>query len=172
MTVIVLPFRSAGFWMPESAHHELHKSLAAEQRDDLHGDTVLPDHDGRVRNNAAERHVAGADFLGHIDATAADCVIHIKAGLREIAFALGDLDRAESRQNRRRREQIGDLLVSAGRRDTVQSRDTKRDRGCRPQRAVDIKSVRTNEHVGSLCLERPHGAAAQPCLSRSSNFSV
>ena len=84
--------------MPESAaDHELHKPFAAEQRDDLHRHAVLADHDGRVRDNAAERHIAGADFLGHIHAAAADRVCHIKTGLREIAFALGNLDWAECR---------------------------------------------------------------------------
>ncbi len=54
------------------AHDELHEALAAEHRDDLHRHAVLPDDDRRVRDDAAERHIAGADLLGDIDAAAAD----------------------------------------------------------------------------------------------------
>ena len=40
--------------------------------------------------------------------------LHIEAGLREVASTFGELDRAERGRERRRREQIGDLLVGPG----------------------------------------------------------
>jgi hypothetical protein len=42
-------------------------------------------------------------------------IIHVEPGLREIAFAFGDLDRTERRQDRRRREEICDFLLGARR---------------------------------------------------------
>ena len=125
---MVLPLRSAGFSMPGiRTHHELHESLAAEHRDHLHRHAVLPDDDGCVGDDAADRHIAGADLLGDIDAAAADREAHIEAGLREIAFALGKLDRPERRQQRRGREQIGDLLIGRAPAAALKTPNTERN---------------------------------------------
>src|SRR5262249_60765514 len=91
---------------------ELHDPLAAEPCDDLHRRAVAAHHDRPVRDDAAERGVAGAHLLGHVDAAATDREAHLEAGGGEVALALGEPDRPEGRQNRRRREQIGDLALS------------------------------------------------------------
>jgi len=96
--------------MPESSHHELHETLAAEHGDDLHRHPVAPHHDRSVRHDAAERRITGADLLCYVDATAADGEAHVEAGRGEIAFALGELDRPKSGQYRRSRKQISDLF--------------------------------------------------------------
>ena len=102
---MVLPLRSAGFWMLESSpDHELHETFAAEHRDDFDGYAILPHDDRAISQNAAQRRVAGADFFGDIDAAAADRVVHVQPRLRKVAFALGELDRAKGRQYRRRRK--------------------------------------------------------------------
>ncbi len=69
MTVMVLPFRSAGFRIIQIfTNDELHEAFAAEEDgDDLDGHAVLPHQDGAISHNAAERRVAGAHFLGDID---------------------------------------------------------------------------------------------------------
>src|SRR6516165_856819 len=108
------------------AHHQLHETFAAEHGDDLHRHAVAADHDRPVRDDAAERRVAGADLLGHIDAAAANREGHVEAGGGEIALALGKLDRPEGRQNRRRREQIRDLLRGLRRRGRAQQPQTQR----------------------------------------------
>ena len=96
--------------------HELHETFAAEHRDDFDRYAVLPHDDRAISQNAAERRVAGADFLGDIDAAAADRVVHFQSRLRKVAFALGELDRAEGRQDRRCRKQICELFIRARRR--------------------------------------------------------
>ncbi len=108
---MVLPLRSAGFSIPEVlAHHELHEALAAEHADDLHRHAVAAHDDRAIGDDAAERSIAGADLLRHVDAAAADREFDLEAGLLEVAFALRQPDRTERRQHRRRRKQVGDLL--------------------------------------------------------------
>ena len=86
---MVLPFRSAGFVdAGVLAHHELHEPLAAEHGDDFHRHAVAAHHDRGVGNDAAQRRIAGADLLGHIDAAASDRKLDFEPGLLEIAFAL------------------------------------------------------------------------------------
>ena len=113
---MVLPLRSAGFSMPRVlAHHELHEAATAEHADDLHRHAVAAHHDRAVGDDAAERRVAGADLLGHVDAAAADRELDVEARFLEVALALRQPDRPERRQDRRRRKQIGDLLRRLGR---------------------------------------------------------
>jgi len=92
------------------AHHKLHEALAAEHADDLHRHAIAAHHDRAVGDDAAERRVAGADLLRHIDATAADRELDIETGLLEVALALRQPNGPECRQHRRRREEISELL--------------------------------------------------------------
>ena len=92
------------------AHHELHEALAAEHRDDLHRHAVAAHHDRPVGDDAAERRVAGADLLGHVNAAAPDRERHVEAGVLVVALAERQPDGPERRQHRRRGKQIGDLL--------------------------------------------------------------
>ena len=96
------------------ARDELHEALAAEQRDDLDRHPVLPHHDRRIGDDAAERRVAGTDLLCHVDAAAADREADVETGGGEIALALGELDRPERRQAGRCGEQISDRLGRIG----------------------------------------------------------
>ena len=102
---MVLPFRSAGFWMPELARTtSCINPLPPNSATIFTGTPFCRTTIGPSRNDAAERHIAGADLLGDIDAAAAHRVIHVEAGLRKITFAFRDLDRTERRQDRRRRK--------------------------------------------------------------------
>src|SRR6202044_4182056 len=77
------------------AHHELHEALAAEQANDLHRHAVLSDDNGRVGDDAAERHIAGAHLLRDVNAAAAGSEIDGEPGLLEITLALSKPDRPE-----------------------------------------------------------------------------
>src|SRR5262249_44533125 len=81
---------------------------------------VAADHDRAVRDDAAERGVAGTHLLGHVDAAATDREAYLEAGGGEVALALGKADRPERRQDRRRREQIRDLFGAVRRRGRAQ----------------------------------------------------
>ena len=122
MTVMVLPLRSAGFLDARiRAHDELHESLAAEQATIFTGTPFCRTTIGASATMPPSGYVAGADLLGDIDAAAADRVAHVETGVLEIALALGEPDRSESRQQRRRREQISDLLIRPRRRRDAQT---------------------------------------------------
>ena len=70
--------------MPESARTtSCMKPLPPNSADHFYRHAVLPDDDGRVGDDAAERHIAGAHLLGDIDAAAAGGEIHGEAGLRK-----------------------------------------------------------------------------------------
>src|SRR5262249_10766426 len=77
-------------------------------------------------DDAAERSVAGAHLLGHVDAAATDREAHLEAGGGEVALALGKADRPEGRQDRRRREQIRNLFGGLRRRGRAQQTKTER----------------------------------------------
>src|SRR5262249_14632069 len=77
-------------------------------------------------DDAAERSVAGAHLLGHVDAAATDREAHLEAGGGEVALALGKADRPERRQDRRCREQIRNLFGGLRRRGRAQQSKTER----------------------------------------------
>ena len=109
------------------AHDELHEPLAAEHRDDLDGHAVAAHHDRSVGDDAAERRVARAHLLGHVDAAARHRIAHVEPGLREVPLAFRELNRREGGKHGRCREQIGDLFQLL-RRYGLRPRD-KADRG-------------------------------------------
>ena len=86
---MVLPLRSAGFWILKSSpDHELHETFAAEHGDDFDGYAILPHDDRAISQDAAERRVAGADFFGDIDAAATDRIVHVQAPLAKSSLCL------------------------------------------------------------------------------------
>src|SRR5207245_8103474 len=74
----------------------------------------------------AERRVAGANLLGHVDAAAPNREAHVEAVVGEKDLALGKLDRHKGRQNRGRREEIRDLFGGLRRRRRAQQPPTER----------------------------------------------
>ena len=76
---MVLPLRSAGFSMPESARTtSCMKPLPPNRQTIFTGTPFCRTTIGRVGDDAAERHIAGADLLGDIDAAAADGEIDVR----------------------------------------------------------------------------------------------
>ena len=79
---MVLPLRSAGFSMPESSRTtSCMKPLPPNTATIFTGTPLPPHHDRSVGDDAAERRIAGADLLRHIDAAAADREAHVETGL-------------------------------------------------------------------------------------------
>ena len=108
---MVLPLRSAGLSMPESSRTTVCMKPLPPNTATIFTGTPLP---RTMIGPSPTMPPIGAlpapTCLATSTPPRADREVDVESGFLEIALALGQLDRREGRQDRRRREQIGDLL--------------------------------------------------------------
>ncbi len=92
----------------------MHKSLPAENGDDLYRYAILSDDDGTVRHDAAKRGIAGTNLGGNIHTAAAHGEFHIQSVGFKVSFALGQLNGPKCRKDRRSRKQVRHVLEGSG----------------------------------------------------------
>ena len=86
------------------AGNELDQRAAADQTDRAHRNSVWPDQDGRVADSAADRRIADADLLGHVDATLGALKGNVEPLGGVVALVFGELPGRERRKESRRRQ--------------------------------------------------------------------
>ncbi len=127
---MVLPLRSAGFSMPESLRTtSCMKPLPPNRQTIFTGTPFCRTTMGASATMPPSGALPAPTCLATSTPPRPDRVAHVESGLREIALALGELDRSEGRQQRRRRKEIGDLLCRPRRRRQAAEPGRRRNSG-------------------------------------------